>query len=335
MDGRPLLSGGKAVTAQDGKKGYIFEQSLEEKALHRWRDGRFTEAEEFLAEQWRDATTKKNILEALRQIFSTNRKFDSLAKLNEILDDYLNDPQYQTAVLVGLTQTFSVDYTVAPKVFYRFEQGTIKLVRNFAPYAVYCYKVYLFFELGILNGLISTRSTNQVDLEYIYYLPFCKAFASSDKFHEAITHFFLEHGQDFIRGFKLKADLESICTARNLLSGEERDKWIEKHKNHPPEDPNSITYRIWKKYARPSVFSENVTPRKISKDAQKRIIYEIHKYQNSPTDRTDRGPFDDSKTDFIIQERWISPADYCPCGSGKIFRDCHLPEVIKSQQSGS
>lgn len=334
MDGRPLLSGGEAVTAQDGKKGYIFKQPLEEKVLHRWRDGQFTEAEEFLAEQWRDATTKKNVLEAMRQIFSATRKFDSLAELNESIEEYLNNPQYQVAVLVGMSQIFSVDHTVASKVFYRFEQGNIISIKNFSPYAFYCYKVYLFFELGILNGLISTRSTNQVDLEYMYYLPFCKAFSSSDKFHESIIHFFLEHGQDFIRGSELKADLKNICTSRNLLTGEERDKWIEKHKNHPPEDPNSITYRIWKKYARPSVFSENVASRKISNETQKKIIDKIHKYKSSPTDRTDRGPFDDSKTDFIIRERWISPTDYCPCGSGRIFKDCHLSEVLKSQQSG-
>lgn len=335
MDGRPHISGGEPVTASDGKKGYIFHQSLEEKALHRWSEGKFTEAEEFLAEQWRETMTEKNILEKQKQKFSEHREIDSLESLNKILDEYLNNPQSSTEILVRITDTFSIDYKIASQIFYRYEQTPIVSIKDFAPYAFYCYKIHLFFSLGILNGLISTRSTNKIDLEYLFYLPFCNAFSSNDKFHKLIVPFFLEPGKDYIQGSELKSDLKSICTLRNILIGEERDRWAEKYKHHPPEDTNSITYRIWKKYARPSVLTENISRQKISEEAQKKVIDEIHKYMNSLADQTERMNFDDPATDFILRERWISPNDYCPCGSGKIFKDCCLPEAIKSQKSRS
>ena len=31
--------------------------------------------------------------------------------------------------------------------------------------------------------------------------------------------------------------------------------------------------------------------------------------------------------DFIVLKSTVYADDPCPCGSGKMFRDCHLPEV--------
>jgi len=332
MDGRPLLAGGSAVTAQDGKKGFVFKQSMEEKVLQRWRDSQFTEAEKLLADEWREATSDKNIFETLKQIYSTDSKIESLEKLNEVINEYLNNRKLQSKVLVGITEAFSIDYTIAPKVFYRFEQIGNIAIKDFAPFAYYCYQVYLFFELGIINGLLSTRSTNQIDLEYIYYLPFCKVFSSSDKFHESIARFFIKDDQDFVHGSILKDDLKNIINSRDSLKGTARDRWIEKHKNHPPINSKSVTYQIWRKHVRPTAFSEPKAPQKISKEAQEKIIKKLHEYRNSPIDQNSNKKFEDSETDFVILERMVSPDDYCPCGSGKIFKDCHLPEVIKSQQ---
>lgn len=38
------------------------------------------------------------------------------------------------------------------------------------------------FYLGISNGLIASKPTNRIDLEYLLYLPFCKVFTSTDRF---------------------------------------------------------------------------------------------------------------------------------------------------------
>jgi hypothetical protein len=58
---------------------------------------------------------------------------------------------------------------------------------DFAPYAAYVLKVEIFFQVAIAANLIaSKRPSNRVDIAYLFYLPFCMMFVSSDRLHRDV-----------------------------------------------------------------------------------------------------------------------------------------------------
>jgi hypothetical protein len=69
----------------------------------------------------------------------------------------------------------------------RWERSPGKQIAAFAPYAAYCNRVLLLFHFALLGGLIGTKATNRIDLEYLYYLPFATAFASGDALHATLA----------------------------------------------------------------------------------------------------------------------------------------------------
>ncbi|MEC9345368.1 MAG: hypothetical protein VYB54_04020 [Pseudomonadota bacterium] len=94
-------------------------------------------------------------------------------------------------------------------------------------------------------NMISTRSSNVIDLQYIYYLPFCNIFTSADKFHKTIAPFFMSKNQLFVDSAKIKADLKLVA-----------DRWDETDKStgtfffikHPWVGTGMISEFIWDRY---------------------------------------------------------------------------------------
>jgi len=69
----------------------------------------------------------------------------------------------------------------------------LKSLNNIAPYASYVIKVNIFFDICITRGFISdVRKSNKIDISYLYYLPFCMIFISSDKLHRSCVLLFLK-----------------------------------------------------------------------------------------------------------------------------------------------
>ena len=80
------------------------------------------------------------------------------------------------------------------------------------PYTYHYLVVNAFLNIGIPNQRIREQlrpkaDDNLSDLIYLYYLPFCNVFASSDKFHRAVVPQFLTDQQDFIWGVDLKNNI--------------------------------------------------------------------------------------------------------------------------------
>ncbi len=54
------------------------------------------------------------------------------------------------------------------------------------------------------------KPSHQIDLAYLYYLPFCTVFTSKDRFHEQIVPLFLDPFQTFVSGDDLKAERKRL-----------------------------------------------------------------------------------------------------------------------------
>ena len=58
--------------------------------------------------------------------------------------------------------------------------------------------------------LRKVKPSDQIDLAYLYYLPFCAVFSSRDNFHVQVAPLFLRPTQQFVHGDALKADLKKL-----------------------------------------------------------------------------------------------------------------------------
>lgn len=87
-------------------------------------------------------------------------------------------------------------------------QGRMTL-QQWAPYARHVLLVEIFFWLAIRYGKLSSeRASHRADIAYLYYLPFCHVFVSSDKLHRECAPLFLREDQRFVWGPDLKTDLK-------------------------------------------------------------------------------------------------------------------------------
>ena len=336
MGRRPHIAGGVQVESESGEKGVVFEVSQEEKALNNWKIGNFTEAESLLSEQWREST-KALDLEAFKRDSKQKMKIlkspRNIEQLHHYLSSFLTQEELQTGLLQSLIEAIRLDFGMAQKIFLRWEQSKYKLIKDFSPYAYFFLKVLTLFQLGLTFDLIGTRATNKIDLEYIYYLPFCMIFISNDKFHKSITGTFLSSDQAFVDGEDLKKDLANLSNEWNKLKEPRKAAWEAKYGHGPPARSDCLTYILWKRFWPKWKPGKKTERTKRSPEEEAKLIEKIRNLESSPVDHGAwKSSFDDPKVDFLIRKREVSIYDPCPCGSGKPFKDCHWPEVRESQE---
>jgi len=323
MDRRPVVGGGRFVKSPEGKIGIVYEETQEELAILRWQDSLFNDAEHAVAERWRQSTRRID-LEGFKRGYRASEDFQNIASLEQLVSKvnlYLKRNDSNTELLKMIVTEFGFDQPFANRVFLRWEGLSMKSVKLFAPYALYCFKANLTFYLGLIGNLLGTRPTNRVDLEYVYYLPFCTAFSSKDNFHKVLVPLFLEPNQRFISGEVLKADLSKL-----------RDDEFAKNLDGPLQDKNSPTYEAWKAAIPNWEPTESKQSKKYSLEESRKIAQDNEFLSELPevTDPEVLKNLDETKIDFMIRKRSVRLSDPCPCKSGKKFRDCHWTPDMKT-----
>ena len=320
MSFRPVTNHGRNVEDIDGTTGVVIPQSEVEQAIQRWQKGEFTQAEEVLASEWRHRT-KYTDLERFRKILASKAAPDFPIKIPAELRTYVNalleaDPAGQD--LIQATNAWAgLDSTVVSKIWMRWMHMRKPPLRDFAPYAYYFAKTIFTFDTALAVGLIGTRATNIIDLEYLFYLPFCKVFSSKDKFHQTLAPALLEDTQIFVPGNELKQDLQKLYTVWSQLPANEQDEQLRKYGSQPT-NIDSLIYRIWKQ-CHPDWTLKELNPLEMSEEEGQKVVERIKRLQNAP-EHTGSG---ENESDFMIIERptrWLDP---CFCGSGRSFGDCH------------
>jgi hypothetical protein len=322
MDGRPNVGVNKAVESESGQRGIYLQESEEEKSIYKWKDGRFTEADQELSTLWRMTTTQENLLENLKRtlIQTPSPSFSGFFELNVFVNNILETPAIQLSLLMALFQNYDIDPGTSLQIVKQWNLAGKPLIKDFAPYAYHCLKVDSLFLCGLNSGLITTRPTNRIDLEYFYYLPFCKIFTSNDKIHKDLVPLVLFPYQRFIIGTDLKCDLKRLVEHLNSLAIDERRKF----KKEPPLLEDSLTFQIWQEfydYPKTSNINRNVSPEE--KSYMKKKMKEFEKaIRGEPIQlRNEESP------EFIVKESFLSKNDPCYCGSGKRVIDCCIPEA--------
>lgn len=252
MDGRAVLRQPQYFRGPDGKLGAFYDEEPERKALRQWQEGRLDEFQLALAERWRSAVQEIDLEDTHRRVRSLMGGEISECDLPKILEIATFFCEARGRTFQGL-KAMLVVLKIPPKhhqaVISRWKEVGKPSLRDFAPYAWHCFRVNVFFVIALGAGKVKPRRTNRIDMQYLYYLPFCKVFSSKDRFHEDVVTLFLRADQDFVHADKLKDDLAAIDEFwRSVDAGTTKDaEWNYRH--FPPPLEGSITCKLWDKHA--------------------------------------------------------------------------------------
>jgi len=102
-----------------------------------------------------------------------------------------------------------------------------------------------------------------VDIAYLYYLPFCTLFVSSDKLHRQCAPLFMRADQEFVWGGDLKAELGKLNLYFSSLPGEVRRQGIYKFASRLPEESQGLIRELFERHT-PNLLKapEPVDPKK-------------------------------------------------------------------------
>jgi len=322
MDGRPLVEMGKSVQTDDGRKGWVVGETKEEKAIYNWRDGKFSQADHDLSNLWRNTTTQEDLLINLKKELKEKGeqiKVTTFEELDALVTETIDKPENQKSLLFDLCKTSDVNALLAYRTMVNWQRSGCPLLKYFVPYAYHILRVNTLFHMGLQCELIGTRPTNKVDLEYLYYLPFCQVFTSNDHLHLKLAPLLLRKDQHFIKGAELKEDLKMMNKYLSEQSEVERDKF----KKSPPFLNNSFTFQRYKEYfGYPNKWEWD---RKISERETAEAIRMMQEFEKANAGE----PVEMKKGDhgsFFTRMTYMGKNDPCFCGSGKKLIDCCISE---------
>jgi len=301
MSGRPIISGGQAMKLGD-ETGIVFKETPEVEAFRRWQRHQFLEIERTIARKWRDGL-KSATPEEIRKIFQQFLNFGvpkSLDELKTQIDRIIDSPNRKDSLVFGLS-LIGVLTEAQREIIQRWESSGSKPIREFAPYFAHVLSVDLFFNLGLASNLFSSfrhPQTHKVDIAYLYYLPFCKIFVSSDKIHIGISSFFLRSDQSFVNGNDFKADLAKLDQHYSAFPEEVKNRGVVSFAFIPPDDTSFLVTRMWDKYMASTW--RNMKSRKfngtdkIDPEAEKAITEKIKRFikEGKPIERSAIGNSD-------------------------------------------
>ena len=225
----------------------------EKEALRCWKTGQFSTAAQVLSERWRSTTRGFALKKWQKEVdFPTVHSFAELKPAVLAFCDSSAHQRENLQFLLEETELLGSDSIPKLKsVFNRWVACGMPPMKEFAPYAHYCLTVLTAFYIALANGLIHAEQTERIDLEYLFYLPFCQVFSSDDAFHKQFAPIFLRAQQDFVEGDALKRDLARIHAHWRSMPETERADYLEKLGDYPPRLKRSITALLWEKHIPP------------------------------------------------------------------------------------
>lgn len=260
MTGQMLISSGKNVEAE-GKTSTIVSHTPEAEAFQRWQAGEFLELERRVAKQWRAELEKRPDVETAMKAIGTLRldaaSCHNLAEIKALVDAALEGSKPTINLLEVLFVLQDIGEPFATKVRTRLTNAKYIPLRWFAPYAALILSIDLVFYIGISRGFISAeRPSNKTDFSYLYYLPFCMIFVSSDTIHRDCAPLFLRKDQKFIWGLELKQAFQEINEHFLKFPEEEKAKGVFAFASRPPKEAGILVSDLWREFLRPGVLDE-------------------------------------------------------------------------------
>jgi hypothetical protein len=307
MRGQIVVAGGKPVKTAD-QSGIVYEESPEAEAFGRWQRGEFLDIERQYAKLWRRAIKSldlKGTLQDLETIGLSPDKCRTLEQAKAIAESFLDAPGYSLDRIQFVFNVLDVPPRVHLTILQRWADSGFPPLRTFAPYAAYVLMIEVFFHIAVAANLISREKvTNKIDLAYLFYLPFCMVFVSSDNFHKRCSPLFLRDDQEFVWGPELKSDLQRIDQHYDKLPESEKEKGLFAIASYPPREGDFLVARLWDRFL-PTW--RKLRNRQIpqNEERDKTLVEHTKKIAEANTLRPDQVDFDLSNPDSLIIKRKV------------------------------
>lgn len=286
LDGRIPRPGGRAVSG-GGRTGTVYDQSPEDAAFQRWQAEKFAEVERLFAAQWRaslQAIDLTEIASVFRSFGINPQSCRSLAEAHQLAVQIVSGGQKTLEQVALAVRMLRVPQQYHRPISERWQQLGRPSLSKLAPYTAFVVTVEVFFQIALAAHLMSSeRNSNRTDIAYLFYLPFCQVFVSSDKLHRNVASVFLRPDQEFVWGQDLKADLTKINAHFLKMPEAERDAGIMRFADFPPTDGASLVAEVWARQGfRSRSHHENLAP-KLKPEDEKRIVAELKSFTKGET----------------------------------------------------
>jgi hypothetical protein len=266
MDGRFLASRETVVRTASGSLAAIVETPLEDAILARWERREFTDEERVWARRFRQRMERplntKLYLDNIARAGLSFKPPQSDEELIASVNDLLANRKLLPRLFVILARDFGVPYKSSDEITKRWYKEGRKPFEEFAPYAFFCLKASFLWHLSLTNPQLfktDKKMNDRKDLQYCYYLPNTEIFATRDDKQLRLMTALVRPDQSLVNGDDLKRDLRKISEDWNGLTTEEKIALNAQRGDAPPENTDSVVYRLWKKHdgeIKPSRFPE-------------------------------------------------------------------------------
>jgi len=251
MTGQIPRAGGRPVKS-DGKTGVVFEQSAEAEAFSRWHNREFMEIERQYAKGWRVAlsTLDLNVIaENFRTLGITGKSCRTLEDAKALAGHIVARRDKPLGLMELVFQFLCIPQQYREPILERWSTTNHQPLTDYAPYAAHVLTVELFFQIVLAANLISSKTpSNRIDIAYLFNLPFCKLFVSSDKLHRRCTSLFLLNNQEFVWGPMLKNGLCQLNDFYLQLPKSIKDKGVMAFASAPPKDGDYYVAKLWDRH---------------------------------------------------------------------------------------
>ena len=236
---------------------------------------------------------EKKFIEAIRILnqFGINPKTCLSLEHAKAIASRLISREHSLAFLLFALRLLSVPQQLTGDIIERWKQKGTPPLLEFAPYAAYVAMVDLFFYIGIAAGRISVsgkKITNRIDLAYLYYLPFCMLFTSSDKFHRSCAPLFLRRNQQFVWGPELKAELKRLDAYYRRMPESTKEKGLFAIAAQPPVTEGALMTRLYDRFLRPTWRKQKGISIDLDPEKEKQILAQLKRQFDEavPTNET-------------------------------------------------
>jgi hypothetical protein len=307
MTGQIPLAQAKLVM-HEGKPSAIAEEASVAAAFLRWQEGRYLEVEQLFAKFWRKTLAELNLGEtaSLYRSFGIDPKscnsLEQAKALAQTLTTSTASPHLQIELTLSL---LDIDPEYRAPVIERWNESQSLSLQAFSPHAAFVLSVMIFFNIALAAGLISTkRPSNLVDIAYLFYLPFCMVFISSDRLHQIVAPLFLRENQEFVWGIDLKRALGEIDSHFSSLPDIEKEKGLVAFAINPPIGIGQLVTQLWDRHL--PGWREPKKPSPQSDDRFKRIIEKVKEFEQAEPAKIDPKRFRVKDVESVTLKRRVS-----------------------------
>ena len=249
--GQLLMAQGAAVRA-NGQTGVNFRASAEAQAFSRWQHEEFGTGERDFAAMWREDLRQLDLgklAEEATEILS-GKRCRSFAEARDLARSIVTDNTDRHGQIRRFVEHLGIERGYHREIVERLQTLNYPELSRYAPYCAHVLTVELFFKIALASDLVSSqRPSNWVDMAYLFYLPFCVVFVSSDKLHRKCAPLLLRGDQEFIWGPDLKEGLREVNEHYLTYPESVREEGLLRFASCPPAEGEFVVSRLWDRHA--------------------------------------------------------------------------------------